>query len=150
MSRMKRNPDKWIRQAVTDRIDGVIVDGIPIPCIDVNYTGNTQPQFYVAKSTQTKADNQTTKCGWQWDCTILLDLITRYPSTGNIGTRVFLNDIEEKIILLMNNFSINGGFQINERVRLEDSTEMDGNTDTEIYFRQLMRYRIIVTEPFTT
>lgn len=150
MGRAKRNPDKWIRKGISDRIGGMLVDSIAIPCIDTNYTGETQPKFYVAMSTQTKADNQTGKCGWEWDCSILLDVITRYPSPGNTGTRAFINDIEEGVILTLNNFEIEGGFQISEEIELEDSTSIDGHSDTEVYFRQLMRYRIRVIEPFTT
>lgn len=150
MSRVKRNPDKWIRKAISDRIDGMVVDSVAIPCIDTNYTGETQPRFYVAMSTQTKQDNQTVKCGWEWDCSILLDIITRYRSTGNIGSRVFLNDIEEEVIFRMNNFTIEGGFEILDEVEVEDSTSMDGQDEDEIYFRQLVRFRIRVNEPFTT
>jgi hypothetical protein len=147
--RVRKNPDKWIRKAISDRIDNMIVNTISIPCVDVNFTGTTQPLHYVAMSTQTKKDDQTAKCGWEWDCTILLDVITRYLGTGNTGSRVLLNDIEERIILLLNDFSIEGGFTINSEIELESSDGTDGHTGTEAYFRQLMRYRISVTEPFT-
>lgn len=149
MSRVKRNPDKWIRKGISDRIDGMTVNGITIPCIDTNYTGETQPKNYVAMSTQTKSDDQTSKCGWEWDCSILLDVITRYSVTGNTGTRVLINDIEEAIIERMNDFAIEGGFELLDEVEVEDSTSMDGHDDTEVYFRQLIRFRIRVNEPFT-
>lgn len=143
--RVRKNPDKWIRKAVGDRIDNMVIDGVTVGCIDTNYTGDTQPKFYVAMSTQTKRDNQTSKCGWEWDCSILLDITTRYLSTGNTGSRTLANDIEERIILLMNDFAIEGGFRIDE-ITVEESISQDGHTNTEVYFRQLLRYRIQLTE----
>lgn len=149
MSRLKKNPDKWIRKEVSARLNNIVVSSFTIPCVDTNVTGTNQPLRYIVMSTQTKADSQSTKCGWQWDCSILIDVITRYVGVGNTGSRVLINDIEERIILLMNNFQIEGGFQIDEEIHLESSDSMTGNLgDTETYFRQLMRYRMIVTEPF--
>lgn len=141
-----KNPDKWIRKAISDRINNMIVSGKTIPCVDVNYTGSTQPLFYVAMSTQTKSSRAFTKCKKQWDCTVLLDAITRYPGTGNTGSRVLLNDIEDTIIQLMHNFYIDGGFDVYRDIELDQSTGMDGHTDSEVYFRQLIRYRIWLTE----
>ena len=148
MARVKKNPDKWIRQAVSNRVDGIVVSGATIYVVDTNYTGETQPRQYIALSTQTKRDDQIAKCGWEWECSILLDIVTRYIGTGNTGSRDFVNDIEEQVISLMNDLTINGGFRVDEIV-IEDSTSMDGNTDTEVYFRQLLRYRIHLTEETT-
>lgn len=145
MARVRKNPDKWIRKAVSERINDMTVDAYNIPCIDTNYTGDTQPKYYVAMSTQTKRDNQTSKCGWEWDCSILLDITTRFIGTSNTGSRTLANDIEENIILLMNDFTIEGGFRIDD-IMVEESISQDGHTNTEVYFRQLLRYRIQLTE----
>lgn len=143
---MNKNPDKWIRKEVSERINNIVVNGKTIPVIDTNYTGSTQPNFYIAMSTQTKLIDELNKCNQQWDCTILLDIITRYSSPGNIGSRVLLNDIEERVIFLMNNFTIGGGFDVYRPIELDSSTSMDGHDDTEVYFRQLVRYRIRLIE----
>lgn len=143
---MNKNPDKWIRKEVSDRLNNQVVSTKTIPVIDTNYTGATQPNFYIAMSTQTKLIDELNKCNQQWDCTILLDIITRYSSPGNIGSRVLLNDIEERVIFLMNNFTIGGGFDVYRPIELDSSTSMDGHDDTEVYFRQLVRYRIRLIE----
>lgn len=143
---MNKSPDKWIRKAISERINNIVVNGITVPCIDTNYTGNNQPRFYVAMSTQTKLEANYTKCHSQWDCTILLDVITRYFTTGNTGSRVLCNDIEDRIISLMNNFQIEGGFDVYRDVEVENSTSMDGHDDDEVYFRQFIRYRIRLIE----
>lgn len=150
MSRLRRNPNNWIRKEVSERINGMVVSGKTINVVDTNYTGNTQPKTYIDLTTQTKRDDQTSKCGWEWDCSILIDVMDRYPQPGNTGSRVLVNDIEDRIIFLLNDFQVEGGFRIDEDIEVEDSTSFDGHTDTEVYFRQLIRYRIRVTEPFTT
>lgn len=143
---MNKNPDKWIRKEISTRINDMVVSGKTIPCVDVNFTGETQPMNYVAMSTQTKIEADFNKCSRQWDCTILLDAITRYLGTGNTGSRVLLNDIEEKIISSMIDFKIDGGFDVYRDIELESSTSLDGHTGTETYFRQLIRYRIRLVE----
>lgn len=143
---MNKNPDKWIRKEISNRINNIVVSGNTIPCVDVNFTGETQPMYYVAMSTQTKVEANLNKCNKQWDCSILLDAITRYPGTGNTGSRVLLNDIEEKVISSMVNFTVEGGFDVYREIELESSSGLDGQTDTETYFRQLIRYRIRLVE----
>lgn len=143
---MIKNPDKWIRKEISTRLNNQVINTKTIPVIDTNYTGATQPNFYIAMSTQTKLIDELNKCNQQWDCTILLDIITRYTSTGNTGSRVLLNDIEERVISLMNNFTVQGGFDVYRPIVLESSTSMDGHDDTEVYFRQLVRYRIRLIE----
>lgn len=145
MARVRKNPDKWIRESIFNRINNITVNAIQVPCIDTNYTGETQPKNYIALSSQTKRDDQTSKCGWEWDCTILLDITTRYLGTGNTGSRVLVNEIEERVIFLMNDLEINGGFRVDEIV-IDGSDSMDGHTSTETSFRQLLRYRIRLTE----
>jgi hypothetical protein len=143
---MNKNPDKWIRKEISTRINNMVVSTKTIPCIDTNYTGATQPMNYVAMSTQTKLVGELNKCNQEWDCTILLDITTRYLSPGNTGSRLLADDIEERIIFLMNNFTVQGGFDVYRAIILESSNDTDGHTDTEVYFRQLMRYRIRLIE----
>lgn len=143
---MNKNPDKWIRKAVSDLINNMVVSGKTIPCVDTNYTGDTQPLFHVAMSTQTKGVSSFNKCKKKWNCTVLLDIITRYSSPGNIGTRVLLNDIEEAVILRMNNFSVEGGFENYKDIEIENSRSLDIHTDTEVCFRQLVRLYIELIE----
>lgn len=146
MATATKNPDKWIRKEISERINNTIVSTKTIPCVDVNYTGSSQPLNYVAMSTQTKNYTEMNKCGGVWDCSILLDVITRFIGTGNTGSRVMLNDIEERIISLMQDFNIEGGFELLQDIELEDSSGIDGHTGTETYFRQLIRFRIKLIE----
>lgn len=146
MEELEKSPDKWIRKEISLILNNSVVNGKTIPVVDYNVTGNNQPLNYIEMSTQTKSEKTFNKCKKQWDCTILLDVITRYLSTGNTGSRVLCDDIETKVISSMRNFAIEGGFDVYREVELENSTSADGYTDTEVFFRQLMRYRIRLTE----
>jgi len=135
---MTKNPDKWIRKGVIDCLNTTT------PIHDIRVPGSEYPAKYILLSTQTKLDNEISKCGGQWDCTILLDLITRYTGAGNQGDRVAVNDLEDEVILGMQDF-IADGFSV-FRISLESSTSLDNITDTMNIFRQLVRYRIILDE----
>ena len=47
------NPNKWVRKAIIEAIDG------EYPCFDMQVTGNTNPTQYVIISTQSKRDKQS-------------------------------------------------------------------------------------------
>jgi len=135
---MLTNPDKWIRKGVKLALIGTV------NVYDYRLPTNVNPSEYLIISTQTKEDTDNSKCGGQWQCTVLLDLITRYASTGNTGDRLKLNDLEDLVILQMNNFVIDN-FTIFD-IKLESSVSFDNLTDTENVFRQLIRYRITLNE----
>lgn len=139
---MVKNPDKWIRKGILTAL-GNNQPNTP-PTFDMRVPATTIPQFYILLSTQTKLDNENNKCSGQWDCTILLDLNTRYGGQGNPGDREQVNDLEEYVLSKMPDFTIQG-FTV-FKIILESSTSFDNITDTMNIFRQLMRYRIILNE----
>ena len=136
-----RNPDKHIRKAIYDLINNMVVSGNTIPCFDMRVPGTTNPMYYVLLESQTKAPTNKSKCGYQWDCMITIDVITKYD-TGNAGSRVLLNDIEEKILELMEGFTMTDLFSI----EFDGSQSLDSTTDSEVMFRELIRYRIIINK----
>lgn len=135
---MTKNPDKWIRKGIITAL------GTTHKVYDMRVPGVTIPQSYVLLSTQTKLDNENNKCSGQWDCTILLDVNTRFTGNGNPGDRVQVNDIEDYIIPRMQSISVDG-FKL-FRIVLESSTSLDNITDTMNVFRQLIRFRIVLDE----
>ena len=137
---MTRNPDKWIRKAFAELITNNDISSV----WDMDVAGGVYPTEYILLTTQTKNDNELNKCGGQWDCTILLDLVTRFVGTGNPGSRLKVNDMEELILANISSLSITG-FSI-FRIKLEQSTSFDVSDKEENIFRQLMRYRLILDE----
>lgn len=135
---MTTNPDKWIRKGIIDALAN------EYPIYDMRVPGDNYPDNYIIISTQTKTQNEISKCAGQWDCTILLDIVTRFNGAGNPGNREPVNDMEEYVINKMNLFNANGYGVFN--IELESSTSLDTLTDTQNVFRQLVRYRILLNE----
>jgi len=134
------NPDKHIRKAFYDLLNGMEVGGYVIRVYDTEVTGAANPMHYILMHSQTKEPTNESKCGYQWDCTILLDVITRFTGTGNPGSRLLVNDIEEEIFNRVEGFALSDLFSI----EWESSVSADIKTNTENMFRQLIRYRIII------
>jgi hypothetical protein len=57
------NPDKYIRKAVFDLVNDIIVNGKTIKCFDIRVTGNSAANEYVLLTNQTKEIDKSTKCG---------------------------------------------------------------------------------------
>lgn len=140
--RVFTNPDKHIRKAVSDKIKAAIV-GIPV--YDSRVPDGVNTTKYIIMSTQTKTvDDQFNKCDDRWDCTILLDLVSRVVGTGNTASRVPVNDMEESVIASVRDLVMTG-YKV-QRLVLESSDSLDNITDTENVFRQLVRYRLWLIE----
>lgn len=135
---MTTNPDKWIRKGIIDALAN------QYPVYDMRVPGVNYPNNYIIISTQTKTQNEISKCIGQWDCTVLLDIVTRFNGAGNPGDREIVNDMEAYVIKNMNDFIANGYRLFN--IELESSTSLDTLTNTQNVFRQLVRYRILLNE----
>jgi hypothetical protein len=86
------NPDKYIRKYFYDTLTE---DGLSV--FD-SRLGLQKLDFYVLLSTQSKLLEQGNKCGFNYDSTIVIEIVDVTPKQGNQGSRVSLNDAEEKII----------------------------------------------------
>lgn len=141
---MTGNPNKYIRKMFFDAIHNLTVDGKTIPCYDERVTGNTVKPHYVLLSTQTKREQKYTKCGDKWECSILLDIITTFPATGNTGSKLLAENIEEAIIDLEGTLTLAGGYVINERELVSSDSLTIIGTTTNV-FRQLLRFNYFIT-----
>jgi hypothetical protein len=86
------NPDKYIRKYFYDTLTQ---EGLSV--FD-SRLGLQKLDFYVLLSTQSKLLEQGNKCGLNYDSTIVIEIVDVTPKQGNQGSRVSLNDAEEKII----------------------------------------------------
>ena len=90
---MQKNlPNKWIRKAVYEAIDEMVVDGYSIPCYDTYVSGANQPDFYTILSTQTSSVDKNNKCEYFWNSTINIEAVTYYPRPGLPGTKLMANN----------------------------------------------------------
>ena len=133
------NPDKHIRKAIFDKINNIVVSGKIIPCYDSR--GTNAPSNYVLLTSQTKEVLKETKCEYEWETSTLIEIYTKVSSSGNTGSRVLLNDIEERVMtLLLPKLTVQGFTNITQNITFENSLETI--TDTEIIFRSFLRLNI--------
>ena len=92
------NPDKRIRKALFDMLNNVVVNTKTIKCYDMRVSQNENIDNYILLTSQSKERNKANKCEYRWDCSILIEIFCKATSNGNNGSRVLLNDIEEKAI----------------------------------------------------
>lgn len=144
--RVTKSPDIEIRKGIIEALKLLNYSGKIVPVYDTMVPANENPTNYIIISTQTKVDSQTGKCGWEWDCTVLLDIVNRINTTGNPGNREAVNNIEGMVIGRMNGFAFKQGFELLEDVEVESSDSLDTITATQNVFRQLLRYRLLIAE----
>lgn len=133
------NPDKHIRKAIFDKINNIVVSGKTIPCYDSRATN--APSNYVLLTAQTKEVLKETKCDYEWETSTLIEIYTKVSSSGNTGSRVLLNDIEQAVYTLLNpKLTVPGFANITQNITFENSLETI--TDTEIIFRSFLRLNL--------
>ena len=133
------NPDKHIRKAIFDKINNIVVSGKTIPCYDSRATN--APSNYVLLTAQSKEVLKETKCEYEWETSTLIEIYTKVSSSGNTGSRVLLNDIEQAVYTLLNpKLTVAGFTNITQNITFENSLETI--TDTEIIFRSFLRLNI--------
>lgn len=133
------NPDKFIRTAVSDLVNNIVVNTKVIKCFDSRATN--APNNYVLLTAQTKEVLKETKCDYEWETSILIEIYTKVTSSGNTGSRVLLNDIEQAVYTLLNpKLTVPGFTNITQNITFENSLETI--TDTEIIFRSFLRLNL--------
>jgi hypothetical protein len=126
------NPDKYIRKAIYDLLNNIVVSGKTIKCFDSRVFGNQDVTDYIILANQTKNIDKATKCEYRWNGTIMIEIYTRSSSS-----RVLLNDIEQAVTdLLSPKITVE-----NYEVIYQDIsylTQLESFTDTENIYRSFM------------
>jgi hypothetical protein len=133
------NPDKFIRKAVHDKINNIVVSTKTIKSFDSRATN--APNEYVLLTAQTKEVNRDNKCEYRWNSSLLIEIYTKTTSSGNTGSRVLLNDIEQAIITLLTPTILVAGFQTLDQV-ISFENSLDTPTDTEMISRSFLRLNL--------
>lgn len=125
------NPNKWVRKAIIEAIDG------EYPCFDMQVTGNTNPAQYVIISTQSKEINKVNKCNYNWISYTLLDIVTIYNGAGNVGSRLAVDNMQEFIENAVKNIEVNNFEVVNRTFEFPDS--LDNISTTQNVYRNFIR-----------
>lgn len=93
----KSLPDKWVRKAVFDAINDIVVDTLTIPCFDSEVPEGLEVDHYVLMTTQTNTVDKSNKCEYWYESSILLDVVTSYSGVGNPGSRLLADNIADAV-----------------------------------------------------
>lgn len=142
---IKTLPDKWVRKAVFDAVNGITVDGNVVNCFDTNITGASIPSAYILLTTQTANVEQYTKCEDTYECTILIDVVTTYRSTSNTGSRLLADNIMDEVRRLTDSLTldVSSGLTI-IRQRENFLPDISTITQNENIFRKLLRIELTI------
>ena len=142
---IKRLPDKYVREAVYNRLSNLVVDGIDIPTYDSRVSGNVIPQHYILLSTQTNQVNKMTKCEDTWESSILIDIVTTYDGIGNTGSRILADNILNNVRSYTNNLTLlpSSGLVVQKQTQ-DFPNDIVTITDNENVFRKLMRLELTI------
>ena len=142
---IKPLPDKYIRKAVFDAVNNLVVDTLTIPAFDSRVSGNVIPDHFILMTTQTSQVNQLTKCGDVWESSILIDVVTTYSSTGNPGNRLLSENILDAVRSATNNLvlDVSSGLVIQKQTQ-DFPNDIVTITENENIFRKLMRLELTI------
>jgi len=133
------NPDKHIRKAVHDLINNIVVSTKVIKSFDSRATN--APLEYVLLTAQTKEVEKNTKCDYRWTTSLLIEIYTKSTSSGNTGSRLLLNDIEQAIYTLLTpKVTVSGFSNLTQNITFEN--QLETITDTEVIFRSFLRLNL--------
>lgn len=142
---VKNLPDKWVRKAVYDAINDMVVDTITIPCYDTRVVANGGKNHYVLMTTQTNSVDKTTKCENSYNSSILLDIVTSYQSSGNTGSRLLADNILDKVRELTDNLTLDVASGLTILKQTQDfPNDLATITDTENVFRKFVRLELFI------
>lgn len=126
------NPDKYIRKAIYDLLNNIVVSGKTIKCYDARVYGNQNVTDYIILANQTKNVDKANKCEYRWQGSVLIEIYTRSSSS-----RVLLNDIEQAVTdLLTPKISVDNYEVIFQNINY--LTQLESFTDTENIYRSLL------------
>lgn len=140
-------PDKYVRKAIWTLLggaSGITVNTKNVKTYDSRVTGSTIPKQYILMTTQTNSVDESVKCGDRWDSSILLDIVTRYTSAGNTGSRLLADDIAEAVRnLLESDLALEGGLNVIHQ-KLDFPNDISSVTENENVFRKFIRLEISI------
>jgi hypothetical protein len=126
------NPDKYIRKAIYDLLNNIVVSGKTIKCYDARVFGNQDVSDYIILGNQTKNIDKANKCEYRWNGTVMIEIYTRSSSS-----RVLLNDIEQAVTdLLSPKITVDNYEVIYQDISYV--TQLESFTDTENIYRSFM------------
>lgn len=137
-------PDKWIRKAIFDVVNNIVVDGETIKCFTQRVTGSNLDNYILLK-TQSNEVDKSTKCGDSWESSILIEIYTRYLITGNPGSMVFTDNITDQVRALTDTIVLDpasGLTIVTENQSFPD--DIVDSDDSYMFYRKFIRKEFLI------
>lgn len=130
-----KDPNLDILNAYKVALAGLTVGGVTIPVYSKSAPLKNVPKKYVILSSQTKLQNQT-KCNYWYDCTITVQIVTRYPNgTGDLSFAMVIGE-EVAEVIQVDGITLVDFHNIETMQNL--STEVILETDTENIYQYIL------------
>lgn len=135
-------PDKWIRKAIYDAINNMVVDTITFPCY-TEQTGGYSGNYYTLLSTQLNSSSET-KCGRGWINDTEVQVIVRVPK--NQGSKLLIDNATDAVITALDSLTLDAGsgMKINDR-EVNIANEFSDETTSQIIYRKIVRLTSEIT-----
>jgi len=141
---VKTLPDKWVRKAVYDAVNNMVVDTKTIPCYD-SRTTSKGVNNYTLLTTQTNTVDKRTKCGDDWNSSILIEIYTKYSLSGNTGSRLLADNILDKVRELTDTLVLNGASGLDIVTQIQSfPNDITSESTNEIIFRKFIRIEFLI------
>ena len=144
MINYKTIPNKYVRKAIWNALNGMVVNGVNLSVSDFRIPVERAPKLYLLMESQT-ATPAKTKCQYDWECTIGLELINQEPRTGNGGSRVLVNDAANMVVAAFNsNLVLEGGLTVvTQNIQLGNDSVVIADTFTVNAMPMLASFYIV-------
>jgi len=130
-----KDPNLDILNSYKDALFDLTVGEIKIPVYSKSAPLKNVPKKYVILSSQTKAQNKT-KCNYWYECTITVQIVTRYPNgTGDLSFAILIGE-EISQIIQENGIDLVDFHNIETMQNL--TTDVILETDTENIFQYIL------------
>jgi len=141
---IKTLPDKWVRDAVRDAINNMVVNGKTIPCYDTRVTGKSKRNYTLMTSQSNELANRT-KCGDDWASSLLIEIYTSVKLAGNTGSRLLADNILDKVRELTDTLTLDVASGLNIITQTPSfPNDLEATTNNEIIYRKFIRIEFLI------
>ena len=102
----KQLPDKWIRKAIYDGLNGVSIGSDTINVYDYRVPIEKAPKVYILMTSQTSTPDRGNKCDIPYNSVIRVEVVTQFASSGNTGSRLLADEGMQLVIDWFNGNSL--------------------------------------------
>ena len=138
-------PNKWLRKAIFDALDGLEVNREPINVYDTNVTSREDLAHYIVLSTQTATVTRSNSCKDLWNATIIIEAVTVEPNAGLGGSRVKLDNVTQLVYDRLTNLEFHEQAGLNFfSYRLDSKNTLSSTTNNKLINRNILQLTAVI------